>query len=292
MSLPRIELLRMPPVWYAQPILFRIEHEGRVFEQDVLYSQLTLFKLLTDYGRDFDSVLDIGSHWGNVANVFKSLGKRVTTCEVMPGCEADYKADYLTIDFPEKFDAIWCSQVLEHQRNVGFFLNKIFDDLNDGGILALTVPVQTDMNLSFGHCNLFSPLIVIYHLVSAGFCCRDIKLKLYDGNIGVVLRKRYNGIRRDLPMGSLPATDKTDGEVTIKGRQWNVREMLGDEVFDGMTAAFPEGYPESITSPAVDAPPAQIALAPDAAPAPEPAPDTAPPLAKPPRPTLLRRLFG
>ena len=239
-GLARLELQKMPAEWYAQPILFRLEDAShRVLEQDVLYSQITLFKLLKDHGQDFNSVLDIGSHWGNVSNIFKFLGKRVTTCEPMEGCEADYKADYLTIDFPEKFDAIWCSQVLEHQRNVGFFLNKIFHDLKDDGILALTVPMQVDMNLGFGHCNLFTPLIVIYHLCCAGFSCRDIKLKLYGPDICVILRKRYNGIKRHLPMGSLPLTDKASGSVVIRGKTWNIRKMLGDELFDGMIDSFP-----------------------------------------------------
>jgi SAM-dependent methyltransferase len=237
---PRLELRKLPAEWYAEPLLFRIEDGSqRVLEQDVLYSHLTLVKLLTDHGADFNSVLDIGSHWGNVSNIFKFLGKRTIGCEVAPGCEADYKADYLDIEFPEPFDAIWCSQVLEHQRNVGFFLNKIFDDLKDDGILALTVPIQTDMNLSMGHCNLFTPLILIYHLSLAGFSCRDIKLKLYNRDIGIILRKRYNGIRRDLPFGSLPATDKTDGEVVIRGKTHRIRDLLGDEVFDGLAASFP-----------------------------------------------------
>jgi SAM-dependent methyltransferase len=222
--------------------MFRIEDGGRLLEQEVLYSHETLAKLLIDHNADFHSVLDIGSHWGNVSNVFKFLGKKTVGCEISPiGAEyADYHQDFLDIAFPEKFDAIWCSAALEHQRNLGIFLNKIFDDLRDGGILALTIPLQVSMHLDFGHCNLFSPLIILYQLTLAGFDCRDIRLRMTaEHDIAVILRKRYNGIRRDLPFGSVPATDKTDGEVTINGKVYNLPDLLGIEVFKGMAASFP-----------------------------------------------------
>jgi SAM-dependent methyltransferase len=216
-----------------------------MLEQEVLYSQLTLFNLLAYHINEFDTILDIGSAGGNVATILRFLGKKATTCEVGPGHTADFKSDFIETRFGTRFDAIWCSQVLEHQRNPGFFLNKVFDDLNDGGLLALTVPAQVGLNLDFGHCNMFSPLSLIYHLVMAGFDCREIELKVYDGNIGVILRKKYNGIDRSLPMGTLPLTDKTAG----------VRETLGKEVFDGMADCFPAviRVDHSTTWPDIDA---------------------------------------
>lgn len=238
---PSIQVSKMPTRWYAAPMLFRIENTSSKFlEQEVLYSHLTLNELLNSHLREFSSVLDIGSHAGNVSNIFRFLGKKVTRCEVAPGYEAEYKQDYLDIRFPHRFEAIWCSQVLEHQRNVGIFLNKVFDDLEVDGLFALTVPLQVDMNLSFGHCNLFSPLILIYHLCLAGFCCREIKLRIHDNNLCIILRKKFNGIRRDLPFGSLPATDKTTGEVEINGKKISVEELLGEEIFPGMARSFPD----------------------------------------------------
>lgn len=207
-------------------MVFRVTHGGDTLDQEILYSHLTLFKFLRE---DFSSVLDIGSHAGNVSNVLRFLGKQVINCEIAPGYDATYKADYLDVRLSAPVEAIWCSQVLEHQRNVGVFLDKVFDDLVDDGLLGLTVPMQLDMDLSFGHCNLFSPIIVIYQLVLAGFDCSAIRLKVYSGDICGLLRKRYNGIRRRVAMGSLPLTEQSAPS----------REILGDEIFEGMAAAFP-----------------------------------------------------
>jgi SAM-dependent methyltransferase len=134
----------------AKPTIFEIEKmDGSRLVQEILYSQATLIKVLDKYGNDFSSVLDIGSHAGNVANVLRFLSKHVTTCEISPGYEADYKREFMDINFGKQFDAIWCSQVLEHQRNVGAFLNKVFDSFSNDGILTLTVPHQVDNDLFF-----------------------------------------------------------------------------------------------------------------------------------------------
>lgn len=79
---------------------------------------------------------------------------------------------------------------MEHQRNIGLFLNKCFDDLSEKGILAITVPYRTnDNSLELGHAVNFDPLHLIYNLVLAGFDCSEIKLKVYDFNIGIILKK-------------------------------------------------------------------------------------------------------
>jgi len=235
---PTIQCDPGDPKSYAEkPVIFNIDNGHTILHQEVLYSSLTLLKMLKHY--QFDSVLDVGSHAGNVARVFAHMGKKVTTCEISPGYEADYKDDFLEIEFPKQFDAIWCSQILEHQRNIGVFLNKVFDDLRENGVLALTVPADHGPHLSFGHCNQFNPMLVIYHLVMAGFDCSEISICRYDSDIGVVLRKTNNGIDRNLPQGTLPVTEATSGEGTIDGKTWDIRALLGNEVFEGMQDAFP-----------------------------------------------------
>jgi hypothetical protein len=37
---------------------------------------------------------------------------------------------------------------------------------------------------------------VIYHLVLAGFDCRSARVKTYDQQISVIVRKQYNGVSR------------------------------------------------------------------------------------------------
>jgi hypothetical protein len=72
--------------------------------------------------------------------------------------------------------------------------------------------------------------MLIYHLVCAGFDCSNIALKVYNGCIGIILTKKYNGINRKRPFGSLP----------LKGQVMEgVKEIVGDEIFEHLHDAFP-----------------------------------------------------
>ncbi len=226
---PNFKLKKSPPLpWADAPTEFLVFNGESHLKEIIYYSHLTLLKMCKDY--QFNTVLDIGSHERRCTRVFEHIGKKVTTIEIAPSYEADYRGDYLDQKFEAPFDAIWCSQTYEHQRNPGIFLDKIFDDLKEGGVLGLTVPFQTDhSHVAFGHLNLTSPLMLIYHLVCAGFDCKDIALKVYNGFIGVVLIKRYNGIKRGQAFGSLP----------LKGQSPNAKEIVGDEIFDKMDEFFP-----------------------------------------------------
>lgn len=234
--LPRFTLRKEPPTpWAGNITRFIVDNGKSVLEECIFYSHLTLLKMCKDFA--FHSVLDIGSHERRVTRIFEHLGKKVTTIELSPGYEADYKEDYSRQTFPEKFDAIWCSQTYEHQRNPGAFLDKIFDDLKEGGVLALTVPYQISRSVLFGHINITSPLMLLYQLVCAGFDCSEVCLKCYNGNIGVLLKKKYNGIKRGLPFGAIPLQ---------KGTPEETKALLGEEFFPNMESSFPAELREDV----------------------------------------------
>jgi hypothetical protein len=244
-AMPRFVLTPASPTpWAGEPTTFCITSDRGTAEEVIFYSHLTLLKMIKHF--DFDTVLDIGSHERRCSRVFEHCGKKVITVEVAPGYPADYKVGYLDVTLPSKVDAIWCSQTLEHQRNIGVFLKKMFDDLVDGGVLAITVPYQIGSDLFFGHCNQFSPLLLVYQLVCAGFDCRDISLRCYNGNIGAILRKRYNGIDQSLPMGTLPGTPDKNDVITQGGITGRIRDLLGSEVFAGMEASFPLALKDNV----------------------------------------------
>ena len=88
----------------------------------------TMDKLCRDYS--FQTILDVGSGDGRHSRYFMERGKDVTAVDL--GRSINYatgtacEGDYLEIDFGQQFDAIWCCHVLEHQRNPGLFLDKLF----------------------------------------------------------------------------------------------------------------------------------------------------------------------
>jgi len=132
---------------------------------------------------DFRSVLDVGSG-GVHADIFKNAGKEVTTINLY---NADVVGNYLHHDF--KVDCIWASHVLEHQPNPNLFLRKCFRDLNENGILAVTVP-PLKHDIVGGHVTLWNAGILLYQLVLAGFDCAQASVKTYGYNISVIVKKK------------------------------------------------------------------------------------------------------
>lgn len=185
-----------------------------------LRAGLALYKLLSEY--EFATVLDIGSGAGDHAAIMAAAGKQVTAIDYgnsfyFKNSQSNIKVtigDFMNLDFPDKFDCVWCSHVLEHQLNVQQFLVRVRDVLAENGVLAITVP-PLKHRIAGGHVSLWNGGLVLYRLVLAGFDCKDAKILRYGNNISVLLRKRdvnvldaieydrgdIRKIRRFLPVG-------------------------------------------------------------------------------------------
>jgi SAM-dependent methyltransferase len=143
---------------------------------------------------DVRRVLDIGSGAGDQAAILRTAGREVTTVSMMP--PADFVGDYIALELPGAFDAIWASHVLEHQPNPGLFLRRCFDDLRIGGVLAVTVPPPKH-EIVGGHLSLWNAGLLLYHLVVAGFDCRNARVSgcyangpaYVPYNLSVIVRK-------------------------------------------------------------------------------------------------------
>ena len=143
-----------------------------------------LLKFLADY--EFQTVLDIGSGEGHHKRFMEHYDKQVYSVDM--ATEADFVGDFLDIDFDEQFDAIWCSHVLEHQRNVGDFLDKVYSLLKPGGVLAVIVPTHDREVLISGHLTSWSIPLLCYNLVMAGFDCSEAAvLQTYE--LSLVVKK-------------------------------------------------------------------------------------------------------
>jgi cyclopropane fatty-acyl-phospholipid synthase-like methyltransferase len=131
-------------------------------------------------------LLDIGSGRGDHAEGFRRC-YQVTTVD--PNHPSDHRDDYLSIMFDKPFDCIWASHVLEHQRNAGWFLDKVRQDLREGGLLAVTVPPRKDAIVG-GHVSLWNAGLLLYNLILAKFDCSDALVLEHDYNISVVVHKK------------------------------------------------------------------------------------------------------
>lgn len=147
-----------------------------------------LFRLLSSHSNDFSSVLDIGGGSGEHTRFLRLFGKEAYSIDSHDS-SADYKGDFLTYDFKRKFDAVFCSHVLEHQRNIGNFIEKMYDVLADDGILAIAVPVHPRQRMVSGHISNWNAGLLIYNLVLGGFNCREASL-IQQADLNLVVRKK------------------------------------------------------------------------------------------------------
>lgn len=170
-----------------------------------------LWKLLKEY--EFKTVLDIGAGAGAHSKILAESGKNVTAItlpdhilnektkdkvgivwksfifdEETKGNVDLIAGDYMLTKFKKKFDCIWASHILEHMLNPGLFLDKVYDDLTDTGILAISVPPNEKL-VGGNHINNFSPEHLVYYLVMTGFDLTDMRLKTYGYNLSVICRK-------------------------------------------------------------------------------------------------------
>lgn len=176
----------------------------------------------------FNTVLDIGCGAGMHSEIMDKYGKTVTAIDL--GRSVYYRkknsnlkvinADFQTFKFNEKFDCIWASHVLEHQVNILQFLDKLKELLVDNGILAVTVPPNKS-EIVGGHVTTWSPGLLLYNLIIAGFDCSQAFIFKYGYNITVILRKKII---------ELPELDRDNGDIDRLARFFPVTVNEG---FDG-----------------------------------------------------------
>jgi len=155
-------------------------------------------------------VLDVGCGEGLQARAFAEAGRRVTAVDLgrspywlrsskqQQKCEdgerfssggmlVRVKSDIREMDGGVTHDLVWASHVLEHQRNPGEFLDLLRRLCKPGGVLAVTVPPRKDA-LVGGHLSLYTPALLVYHLLRAGLDCRQARIAVDGYDISAVVR--------------------------------------------------------------------------------------------------------
>ena len=125
-------------------------------------------------GKKFKTALDIGSGEGTHTAILRDAGLKVFQVDKYSKV-AEYKVDFVEHKFNKKFDVVFCSHVIEHQRNVGLFLDKIYDVLSGDGVLIIIAPNHPAETLIEGHLNSFIFPLFVQQLIHAGFDCRSGK---------------------------------------------------------------------------------------------------------------------
>lgn len=95
------------------------------------------------------SILDVGCNTGFFLKVAKDEGwnaigvdiSKTMTQLARDEFQVDARAgDWMKMDFPHRFDAVYCSHVIEHVPDPESWLLRFREVLNPGGIICLSVP--------------------------------------------------------------------------------------------------------------------------------------------------------
>ena len=125
-------------------------------------------------------VLDIGGAFGSHSKVMRSFGLSVDLIDKYED-NAELKGDFNTFYFKKKYDMIYCSHVIEHQRNQGAFLDKIYDILKDDGDLVISGPTHEAEKFVEGHISTTILPVFLQILIYAGFDCKNGKMMSIAG---------------------------------------------------------------------------------------------------------------
>ena len=131
-------------------------------------------------GTKYKTAIDIGSGEGKHTEILRAAGLEVFQLDKYSDV-AEYQVDFIEHKFDRKFDIIFCSHVIEHQRNVGNFLDKIFDIMNDDGLLLISAPKHYAERLVQGHLNCCFTAYFAQHLIYSGFDLKEGKYLSCDG---------------------------------------------------------------------------------------------------------------
>lgn len=166
----------------------------------IILGDVALKNLIENYS--FRTVLDVGSGRGNQADVFERAGKIVTRFD--NGKSKAYiprsntiVADFLSYRFEKTYDLVWACHVLEHQHNPNAFLTKVIESCKPDGTIAVTVP-PAKPELVGGHLTLWTPGLLLYHLVLAGIDCKEAEVISYGYNISVIVGNTKANYSREI----------------------------------------------------------------------------------------------
>lgn len=101
--------------------------------------------------------------------------------------ESTVRGDFLTYDFGDnRWDLVWACHVLEHSIYPHAFLQKLRKVCSEGGFVAVTVPPAKPEFVG-GHVSLWTPALLAYRMVLAGFDCSHATLLRYGYNISIIV---------------------------------------------------------------------------------------------------------
>ena len=192
------------------------EETQKIWEKYFRFMSMKLALPLVKYRLDSKRVLDIGSAWGEFLIHFGPGSKGV---EVLPESVKFSRAIGLDVseynfedewrENPESFDAVWCSNVLEHVVAPHLLLRRFHEVLKGNGLIFIRVPTIPSNWLylklnrlllgflgyeALQHINAFTRRTIEFTIERAGFKIVETNIFLSESRF---LSKLFNPILKD-----------------------------------------------------------------------------------------------
>ena len=140
---------------------------------------------------DIRSLIDVGSGGDYHKRFFSYFVDEVYTNDFDVSLSSqNYPGDFMEINFNRQFHVVYCSNVLEHSRNVGLFIEKLFSICEDDGFVAIMVPRPHLHRLLSGHITTWSTSTLVYNIVVAGFDCSEAKVLDGEYEKAIIVKKK------------------------------------------------------------------------------------------------------
>lgn len=219
-------------IFSRSPLSF--EKTQKIWEKYFRFMPMKLALPFKKYNLGQKKVLDIGSAWGEFLIHFGPGSKGI---EVIPESVKFSRAIGLDVDEynfedewrenPESFDAIWCSNVLEHVVAPHLLLRRFHDTLKPNGLIFIRVPTipsnwsYIKLNkLLFGflgyeatqHINAFTRRTIEFTVERAGF-------EIIESNVFSPKNRILNKILNPFLKDTISFTTVVGGKVPFEYHQ-------------------------------------------------------------------------
>lgn len=231
---------RRPP---PSPVLASVSPELGAFVRDALLARHSILEFVATCARDLEPgtrVLDAGAGDAPYRELFQHCEYRTADWGQslhLGARRADVIASLDDLPLPdESFDAVLCTQVLEHVADPGAVLAELNRVLRAGGSLWLTVPLTWPLHEEPFDFFRYTPYGMTTLLGRAGFVDVDIApLSSYFATIAQMLR-----------IANIAAGWPNDRHEPLRARLYEDLERLADQLerFDYLDdrKIFPLGY--------------------------------------------------
>jgi len=160
--------------------------------------------VLSRYDKEIKKILEVGCGAGMLLEIFQNQGYRVIGIDpsALTKIQGKKRGVKVIVDYypsekiKGKFDVVYHSDVLEHMSNPVKFLKENFDQLNEGGLVILTVPDSSESILSgdismvyHQHMNYFDKESLNSVLEAAGFSDIYVVKAKFGGSLNAYAMK-------------------------------------------------------------------------------------------------------